>query len=98
MTPEELTRTLGLLKQAQGKPGLIRKIWGAATGASEAAAKELERRGHGLAGGAVRYTPHAGAVLGGKEVLESGPVQRMKRKYQIWKYRRAQRRAQRGYR
>lgn len=98
MTPEQLTRTLQLLKEAQGKPGLLKKIWKTTTGASEAAAKQLEREGHELASKLVKYSPHIGVGAAGYATWKSDPVQRMRYKYQLWKARRAQRRAMRGYR
>jgi hypothetical protein len=97
MSPNEMAHALRLLKVAQGKPGILKKIWSAAREGSEAAAKKLEGEGHDIAGGLVRYMPHLGLGAGGIAAWKSDPAERMKYKYKLWKYRRAQRQAQRGY-
>jgi hypothetical protein len=100
MTPDEMTHTLRLLKQA----GMARKakdfattVWRASKKGAGKAAEELEGKGHGLAGSLVRIAPEATVGAGLYAGWKSDPVQRMRYKYRLWKHRRAQRRAQRGY-
>lgn len=96
MTPEKLTRVLHFLKVAEGKAGLVRSVWNAARGGSEAAAKALESQGHNISGTAVRYSPHLAVGYGAKKAYESEPAQKLRYRYQLWKYNRAQRRAMEG--
>ena len=109
MTPDELTRVRNLIRnegseliktagaiKAVGRT--IKDVWGAARSGSEAAAKHLESKGfHPLISGATRYTPHAAVAYGGKKALESETAQKLHYKYRLWKARRAQKAAMRGY-
>ena len=110
MTPDELTRTLqhlrdqdnNLIKTA-GKltstaADAVKNVWTASTKGAATAGKHLTESGfHPVVGGAVKYAPHVAALYGAKKTYESDPVQRSIFKYKLWKARRAQRKAMRGY-
>lgn len=64
----------------------------------QAAANFLRSKGHGNLALAARVTPHVALGVGAKKAYDSEPVQKVKRKYQEHKIRKAMRIAQQGYR
>lgn len=97
----KLSSAFYLLRQDLEKEGgvlgtaadIVRSIDRAGKGASEF----LARRGHGTLAMGARIAPHLTVAYGAKKAYESEPVQRAKLKYQMWKQRRAMKKAQRGY-
>jgi hypothetical protein len=80
-----------------GALGTIANVLKAGDRGGAAAAKYLADKGHhNLALGA-RVAPHAAALYGAKKAYDSGPVQKVRRKYQEHKIRKAMRAAQQGY-
>lgn len=85
--------------------GVVRGALGAAKGflsSGSHIAGAMEHAGvkSPLALGAAKAAPYAATAYGAKEGWESGPVQRARYKYQLWKQRRAiekARQRQRGY-
>lgn len=87
---DEMAKDAGVLK---GMANVMR----AGDEAGRAASKYLQSKGHGNLALAARVAPHAAAVYGAKKAYDSEPAQKVRRKYQEYKYRKAMERAQRGY-
>lgn len=95
----EILRDDELLDE-MSKEGVLRGVGNALMAvdkAGQAAAKHMASKGHEGAAKVVRFAPHAGVGIGGKEVYESEPSKKVRRKLQEWKMRRAMRTIQRGY-
>lgn len=65
--------------------------------AGQAASKHLAGKGMKGTAAIARIAPHLGVAYAGKKAYESEPVQRLRAKYQRYKYNRAMKKAQRGY-
>ena len=87
---EEMSKDAGVLR---GAANVLR----AGDEAGRAASKYLQSKGHGNLAVAARVAPHVAAAYGAKKAYDSEPSQKLRRKYQEYKYRKAMERAQRGY-
>ena len=87
---EEMAKDAGVLR---GAANVLR----AGDEAGRAASKYLQSKGHGNLAVAARVAPHVAAGIGVKKAYDSEPAQKLRRKYQEYKYRKAMERAQRGY-
>ena len=65
--------------------------------AGQAASKHLASKGLKGTAAVARVAPHLAVAYGGKKVYESGPVRRLRAKYQEYKIRKAMKQDQRGY-
>jgi hypothetical protein len=103
---DKLAVALGLLRndtlleklaKGPGVLGGLANIVRSGDRAGQAASKFLQSKGHKNLAVAARFAPHAVGVAAVKKVHDSDTVQKMKRKYRIYKVRKAMRVAQRGY-
>ena len=89
-----------LLEKLAAGPGVLgglANIIRSGDKAGQAASQFLQGKGHKNLALAARFAPHAAGVYGAKKVYDSDAVQKMKRRYQMYKVRKAMRIAQRGY-
>jgi hypothetical protein len=87
---DEMDKDAGVLKG-------VANVMRAGDEAGRAASKFLQSKGHKNLAVAARVTPHALAAVGAKKAYDSETAQKLRRKYQAYKYRKAMERAQRGY-
>lgn len=90
-----LQQDLPLYKVKEAK-GILRGSIEALGGASKALAEPFTARGMPVAATVGRLLPYAAAAYGAHRVWQSEPVQRMRARYQQWKYERAMKNAMRG--
>jgi hypothetical protein len=96
----EVLRNDELLEEMVKEGGVLRglgNVLKAGDKAGQAASHYLATQGHKNLAVAARIAPAGFGVLAAKKAYESGPVQGAKRKVQEYKYRKAVKRAQRGY-
>lgn len=94
----DLRHTLHLVKVAYTLSGIAKGTWKAAKSGSGAASKALEEQGAPkILSKVVEHTPEIGAAVAAKKGWDSETAQKMRYKYRLWKARRAQARAMRGY-
>ena len=98
MTPAQLTKAAKLLKtggivgeSVKDIGGAVKGIWGSSRRGADTAANFLGKHNAPEAvTGLVRAAPAIGVAGGAYAASQTHPIQRLKEKYQMWKYNRQQ--------